>query len=224
MFLTEDQTVEESDPAERVEILHADMSSSRPLDRGEPEQSICVDDVSFVARSDGIWCRRDAVGRLYPVKRNGERCAKPKTMEKGSDHDQKRPEGVSPHVWWKMMSKADRLQWWNDHPDSSAAATVNRDITSSPMGVSALMANAAQSLMQVRPGYVRLCASSMLAGCSKDSDSDTCSLAGTDEESLLPWDQWAAFVEEVDKSSDVQERSCSSDTAPIPRMPFRHVR
>ena len=48
-------------------------------------------------------CRRDSVGRLYPVNGNGERCAKPKTFGKsgGSYHDQKRLGEISPQVWWK---------------------------------------------------------------------------------------------------------------------------
>ena len=59
------------------------------------------------------------VGRLYPVNGNGERCAKPKKFEKsdGSYSDQRRPIEVSPHVWWKMMTKAERLQWWIDNPE-----------------------------------------------------------------------------------------------------------
>ena len=96
-----------------VEARIADMASSRPRGGDGPPLSIYVDLVSFVRRADGIWCRKDTVGRPYPINGNGERCAKPKSCEKseGSYHDQKRPSEVSPQVWWKMTAKAERLQW-----------------------------------------------------------------------------------------------------------------
>ena len=83
---------------DKVRAQIADMASSRPWDGDEPPMSIYVDLGYFVRRSDGIWCRKDAVGRLlYPVNGNGERCAKPKKFEKsdGSYSDQTSHRGHS---------------------------------------------------------------------------------------------------------------------------------
>ena len=142
-FLTVDspaRTEADSQPEalpERVKAQIADMASSRPWGGDEPPMSIYVDPASFVRRADGIWCRKDTVGRLYPVNGNGERCAKPKTFEKseGSYSDQKRPNEVSPRVWWKMMAKAERLQWWADHPEGVPAVRFKSDIECGPLGI-----------------------------------------------------------------------------------------
>ena len=92
---------------ERVKSQIADVASSRPWDVDTQPLSIYVDPASCVRRADGIWRRKDTVGRLYPVNGNCERCAKPKTFEKydGSYHGQMRPSEVSPRVLWKMMTK-----------------------------------------------------------------------------------------------------------------------
>ena len=80
-----------------------DMSYSKTWDGIEPPISIYVDGTVFIRRKDGIWCRRDTRGRLYPVNRNGERCARPKEFEasRGAYHEQRRPRETSPHIWWK---------------------------------------------------------------------------------------------------------------------------
>ena len=38
-------------------------------------------DTVFERIKDGVWCRRDAEGRLYPGNRYGERCARPKQFQ-----------------------------------------------------------------------------------------------------------------------------------------------
>ena len=65
----------------------------------------------FVWRDDGVWCKKDKAGRLDPVNSNCERCAKPRIVEvtSGQNHDQRRPSEISPHVWWNMMTKAERI-------------------------------------------------------------------------------------------------------------------
>ena len=55
-----------------------DMTSSRPWDGDSPPHSMYLAEDLFVRRRDGICCRRGAVGRLYRVSANGERCAKPR--------------------------------------------------------------------------------------------------------------------------------------------------
>ena len=54
-----------------------DITSTRPWDGDHPPRSIYADSV-FIRRGDGIWCKRDTAGGLYPVNINGERCAKPR--------------------------------------------------------------------------------------------------------------------------------------------------
>ena len=103
---------EEEEVPEHARRRLADMSSIRPWDGDDPPMSIYYDPASFVRREDGIWCRKDVRGRLYPVNGTGQRCAKPNTFEKlqGQYSDKTRPADMSPHVWWKMMTKAERLQ------------------------------------------------------------------------------------------------------------------
>ena len=83
-------------------------------------------DSVFIWRDDGISCKRDTVGRLYLVNINGERCAKPRSLDMttGQNRDQRRPSSISPHAWWKMMTKAERLQWWLDFSDSESDVKV----------------------------------------------------------------------------------------------------
>ena len=207
---------------EKVRVQIADMASSRPWDGDEPPMPFSVDPGSFVRRADGIWCRKDTAGRLYPVNGNGERCAKLKTFEKseGSYSDQKRPSEVSPHVWWKMMTKAERLQWWAEHPEGVPAS--KHTIECGPLGISLLVSDAARSVLQMWPRYLPSAESSTEASCSNDSDSDTFSTPGSDsdDDSVLPWEQWELFVSELDSSGGHHEGSCSSQTAAALRLPI----
>ena len=49
-----------------------------------------------------------------------------------------------------------------------------------------------------------------------------CSSPGSDsdEESVVPWDQWATFVEELDPSGEHHGTSCSSASTAIFRLPI----
>ena len=106
------------------------MALFPPWDGDEPPLPVYAEDTAFVRREDGIWCRRDIRGGLYPVNRNGERCARPKAFEDsgGAYRDQRRPSDVSPHGWWKMRSNAERMQWWADHPGDAPAKEGHHDI------------------------------------------------------------------------------------------------
>ena len=121
----------EDETPEHVRQRLVDMSSSRPWDGDGPPMSIYDDPASFVRRDDGIWCRKDVRGRPYLVNGIGQRCAKPKAFEKSEGHysDQKRSAEMSPHVCWKIMTKAERLQWWVDHPGGTPAVSMKRDST-----------------------------------------------------------------------------------------------
>ncbi|MFM7977988.1 MAG: hypothetical protein ACKPKO_01620, partial [Candidatus Fonsibacter sp.] len=97
---------------ETIVIDRDDFTSSRPWDGEKPPLSRFADSPTFVRRDDGIWCRRDAIGRLYPVNAYGDRCSKPKVFptSSGKPYDQRRPEEVSSYVWWAMMNKEERSQ------------------------------------------------------------------------------------------------------------------
>ncbi|MFM7987837.1 MAG: hypothetical protein ACKPKO_51845, partial [Candidatus Fonsibacter sp.] len=94
--------------------------------------------IIFICRDDGIWCRRDAIGRLYPVNACGDRCSKPNTSS-GKYNDQRRPDEVSSHVWWEMMNKEERRQWWGDHPEVRLADDSLPSIRCHPLGIEALI-------------------------------------------------------------------------------------
>ena len=98
-----------------------DFASSRPWDGEKPPTSIYAYSSIFIRRDDGIWCRRDTRGRLYLVNAHGERCSKPKIFEQSSGqyNDQRRPDGISSYVWWNMMHKDERKQWWISSRETS---------------------------------------------------------------------------------------------------------
>ena len=54
------------------------IDRTRPWDGPSPPDAIGVYKGPFVRRADGIWCRPDASGRLYPVDAGGERWFAPK--------------------------------------------------------------------------------------------------------------------------------------------------
>ena len=67
--------------------------------------------VSGVAMEFGA--KKDTDGISYIVNINGERFfAKPRKLGTVLDPSdgQRRPSSISPHVWWKMMTKAERTQ------------------------------------------------------------------------------------------------------------------
>ena len=103
-----------------------------------------------------------------------------------------------------MMTKVDRLQWWKDHLGSTPVVASKRDIACAPLGLSSLIANVAQSLLQMWPRYLQLLDSSTESGCYNDSDSDMFSVPDRHEEPPATWDQWESVVEELDQSGDVQ--------------------
>ena len=70
------------------------------------------------------------------------------------------------------------------------------------------------------PRYLQASDSSTESGCSNDSDSDTSSIPDSEPGSLMPWGKYESFVEELEKSSDAHEISCTSQTVPSPRMPL----
>ena len=48
------------------------------------------------------------------------------------------------------------------------------------------------------------------------------SIPGSDSEddSVLPWDQWVSFVSELDSSGEHHDVACSSRSATVPRLPM----
>ena len=196
------------------------MPSSRPWDGDEPPMSIYDDPASVVRRDDGIWCRKDVRGRLYLVNGIGQRCAKPKTFEKSEGHysDQRRPAEISPHVWWKIMNKAERLQWWTDHLGGAPAVHTTSDLTCNPIGTSSLMRKAAGSLVQTRDRLFYL-NSTVDKSCYGGDASDDDSVVSEEEEVSLPWDDWGTFVAELGEPGVSPSASCSSskENSGLPR-------
>ncbi|MFM7988176.1 MAG: hypothetical protein ACKPKO_53575 [Candidatus Fonsibacter sp.] len=57
----------------------------------------------------------------------------------GKYHDQRRPEEVSSYVWWEMMNKDERIQWWRDHPDVRLVDASLPAICCHPLGIVSLI-------------------------------------------------------------------------------------
>ena len=70
-----------------------------------------------------------------------ERCSKPQVIDKSSGkyNDQRRPDGISAYVWWNMMSKDERKQWWEEHPDVRLVDPSVLAICCRPVGISSLI-------------------------------------------------------------------------------------
>ena len=114
-----------------------DITSTRPWDGDHPPRSIYADSVLFGVMME-FGAKKDTTGRLYPVNINGEPCAKPRKLGAGLDPNdgQRRPSSISPHVWWKMMTKAERAQWRLDYPDAQSATKSLPSVDCSPLGIS----------------------------------------------------------------------------------------
>ena len=194
----------------------------QPWDGDDLPMSIYDDLASFVRREDGIWGRKDVRGRLYPVNGIGQRCAKPKRFGKSEVRysDQKRPADMSPHVWWKMMTQEERLQWWVDQPDGAHAVKVKPNLICTPVGVSSIVSNAAKSLVQVWNLHLQSYDSSTDVGCSTTSDFDDESVTDDEEgDTSCPWDDWETFVKELGQPGEHHLSSCTSSTEAVPRLP-----
>ena len=172
------------------EIRDVDITSTRPWDGDYPPRSIYADS-TFVRRDDGIWCKKDIAGRLYLVNVNGERCAKPRKPGIGADpvEGQRRPSSISSHVWWKMMTKAERAQWWHDHPDAVSATKSLPSVDCSPLGISSLINVTSKSAISIWS----------LPTIDSYASNDDASSSGEDDDSSLdrecyPWDDWDALV------------------------------
>ena len=198
------------------EIRGEDIMSTRPWDGDCPPRSIYADSV-FVRRDDGIWCKKDTAGRLYPVNINGERCARPRKPGVGIDpvEGQRRPSSISSHVWWKMMTKAERAQWWHDHPDAASATKSLPSVDCSPLGISSLIDVTSKSAISIWSLPTIDSYASNDDASSSDEDDDS----SLDRESY-PWDDWDALVQELDTSNDACVAGSSAAPA-IPRMPHQ---
>ena len=141
---------------------------------------------------------------------NGERCAKPRKSGAGSDlvEGQRRPSSISPHVWWKMMTKSERTQWWLDYPDAKSATKSLPSVDCLPLGISSLTGATSRST---------ICAWSLPAndsdvstedGPSSEEDFDSSPDSNESRKEHCPWDDCNAFVQELD-SSNARSIVCS---------------
>ena len=89
---------------------------------------------------------------------------------------------MSPHVRWKMTTKAERLQWWVDHPDGVPAVKMKPNLVCTLVGVSSTGSNAAKSLVQAWNLHLQSSNSSTDVGCSITSDSDDESITSDENE------------------------------------------
>ena len=88
------------------------IDRSRPWNGPEPPKPLLDLGQRFVRRVDGVWCKPDASGRLYPVDAVGERWMKPLAEDRPFDFN-RRPPDVSTHVWISLRP-SERKKWWED--------------------------------------------------------------------------------------------------------------
>ena len=157
-----------------------------------------------------MWCKRDTRGRLYPVNRNGERCARPNAFEEsgGAYRDQRRPSDISPHVWWKMMLKVERLQWWADHLSVAPAARKHHDIVCSPMGISQLLTKEPKNRNCDYGRMLNVLAYTDGSDMSTDNDSASMPDLTSESDDEEPWNRWESFVGELGSPGETCNNSC----------------
>ena len=96
------------------------------------------------------------------------------------------------------MTKAERLQLWIDHPDAAPAVKKKHNLVCTVVGVSAMVSNAAKSLVQAWNCHLQSSDSSTDEWCSIASHSDDESATSDEnEEQAFPWYNWETFVEEL---------------------------
>ena len=93
-------------------IAPAEIDLSKPWDGEEPPQPLDgdVNPDHFRRNKDGVWCRPDADGRLFPVDRVGQRWTK-RARKAGGEA---RPPEISAFMWWKTLTSAQRKAYWNE--------------------------------------------------------------------------------------------------------------
>ena len=111
------------------------------------------------------------------------------------------------------MTKAERAQWWHDHPDAVSATKSLPSVDCSPLGISSLIGVTSKSAISIWS----------LPTIDSYASNDDASSSGEDDDSSLdrecyPWDDWDALVQELDTSNDACVAGSSAAPA-IPRMP-----
>ena len=134
---------------------------------------------------------------------NGERCAKPRKSGVRIDpvEGQRRPSSISPHVWWKMMAKAERTQWWLDYPDAKSATKSLPSVDCSPLGISSLTGVTSRSTICTWSLPTIDSDASTEDGPPSEEDRDSSPDSNESRKEHCPWDDWNAFVQELDLSN-----------------------
>ena len=143
-------------------------------------------------------------------------------MTSGQNHDQRRPSSISPHVWWKMTTKVERIQWWLDSPDAESATKSLPSVDCSPLGTSSLKVVTAISVIQTWP-YHRYQESEMPTDSGPTSDGDNNTYLNSDEsrQEYCPWDVWDAYAQELDSSNVTRCAVCSPSATSVPQCHSR---
>ncbi|MFM7979455.1 MAG: hypothetical protein ACKPKO_09085, partial [Candidatus Fonsibacter sp.] len=117
----------------------------------------------------------------------GARCSKLKVVHKSSGkyNDQRRPDEVSSHVWWEIMNKEERRQWWRYHPGVHIADASLPSIRCHPLGIEALIDDV--------PPITLMYLSSVECPETDSSDEDIVDQP-SNEERLYPWERWANTI------------------------------
>ena len=94
---------------------------------------------------------------------------------------------------------------------------MKHDLACTLVGVSSLVSNAAKSLVQAWTHHLQSSDTSTDPGCSDESESDLGSVISSDEDALLPWDDWETFVQELGQPGE-QSFYCTLQTVSLPQI------
>ena len=113
------------------------------------------------------------------------------------------------------------LQWWLDHPEAESDTKSLPTADCSPLGgTSSLLVVTAKSTISTWPSH-RSAESDMSTDSGPTSEEDNYSFLDTDEsrKEHCPWDDWNAFVQELD-SSNANCVVCSPSASANSGMPL----
>ena len=114
------------------------------------------------------------------------------------------------------MTKAERLQWWLDYPNANSAVKSLPSVDCSPLGIVSLLGVTALSTISTWSSARNHESDvSTDSGPTREEDNDS----SPDTESRkehCPWDDWHAFVQELDSSNVHSCTVCSPSTSAVP--------
>ena len=121
------------------------------------------------------------------------------------------------------MTKAERTQWWFDYPDATSATKSLPSVDCPPSGISSLTGVTSRSTICTWSLPTIDSDVSTGDGPSSEEDDDSSPDSTNNRREHCPWNNWDAFVQELD-SSNVNRAVCFPAASATSGMPLEDDR